>query len=116
MRIIFSSLFSVFFSFSAYSQDMITISKIIINGNKVTQNEIIIREITFQKDSTFTQSNFLKNLKKSKENLINLKLFNFVEITPIIDEGEADITINLTERWYLWPYPIFEVSERNFNS
>ena len=116
MRIIFSSLLTAFFSFSAYSQHMITISKIIIHGNKVTQNEIILREITFQKDNIFTESDFSKNLKKSKENLINLKLFNFVEINPIIEEGKAEITINLTERWYLWPYPIFEISERNFNS
>ena len=40
--------------------------------------------------------------------------FNFVDFTPIIKKSEVDI-LKVTERWYVWPYPIFEISERNFN-
>ena len=31
-------------------------------------------------------------------------------------ENKINFTIDLVERWYIWPYPIFEISERNFNS
>ena len=30
-------------------------------------------------------------------------------------ENKINFTIDLVERWYIWPYPILEISERNFN-
>ena len=98
------------------AQENIFISKIIINGNKITKNDIIIRELTFKKDSTYNFINLETNIIKSKENLTNLQLFNFIEIEKKIINKNAEITVNLIERWYIKPFPIFELSERNFNS
>ena len=98
------------------AQENIFISKIIINGNKITKNDIITRELTFKKDSTYNFINLETNIIKSKENLTNLQLFNFIEIEKKIINKNAEITVNLIERWYIKPFPIFELSERNFNS
>ena len=108
----------IIYSVSAitYSQDIITVSEININGNKITQENIILREIVFAKNNSFSISELESKIKESKYNLINLKLFNFVEIDYVLTDSKAKVTINLTERWYIWPYPIFEISERNFNS
>ncbi|MBL0054572.1 MAG: hypothetical protein IPP29_25400 [Bacteroidetes bacterium] len=50
------------------------------------------------------------------ENVMNTSLFNFVEIhvTPQDITG-ADITIIVKEKWYVWPFPIFEGVDRNIN-
>ncbi len=111
-----STLLLVFASFLGYSNNIITISSIKITGNKITKNDIILREITFHENSTFPFSDLEQKIKKSKINLINLSLFNFVEINYTLKGDQAKIIIDVTERWYFWPYPIFEISERNFNT
>ena len=42
-------------------------------------------------------------------------LFNFNNISTENNNGKTDIIIEVVERWYIWPYPILEISERNFN-
>ena len=116
MKLIFSTLLFLFISLSLSSKELVTISNIIINGNKITHEDIILRELVFSKNSSLKKNQLDKKIKESKENLTNLKLFNFVEIEYFITQDKVEITINLTERWYIWPYPVFEISERNFNS
>ena len=99
-----------------FSQNSITISSITINGNKVTKNDIILREVVIAINSSYPAADLEQKIKESKENLINLKLFNFVEISYTLTGEKAQLTIDVTERWYFWPYPVFEISERNFNT
>ena len=106
-------LFCYFFSFS---EEILTISEIVISGNKVTKEEIIIRELEFKKSDKLSISGLNEKIKKSKYNLINLKIFNFVEINHSKIDNEIKINIDVVEQWYIWPYPIFEISERNFNT
>ena len=93
------------------------IKEIIITGNKKTKNEIILRELSFNTIQNIDLKNLEKEITKSTNNLTNLNLFNFIEISYNINEQkDLFIKINIVERWYIWPYPIFEISERNFNS
>ena len=98
------------------AQAQITVSNIILSGNTKTQNEIIIRELSFAINETYTVFDLDKRIKKSKENLVNLKLFNFVTINKINNTDSVEIIIEVIEKWYIWPYPVFEISERNFNT
>ncbi len=109
----FSLIFFLFFSSTfVFSQSETTIINIEVLGNDRTKKEIILREVTFQKNKNYNQDILKAKIKESTENLNNLKLFNFVEIT----QNEGNIYIEITEKWYFWPYPIFEISERNFNT
>ena len=94
----------------------ITISNIVLSGNTKTQNDIIIRELSFEINTTYNSDDLSKRIQESKENLVNLKLFNFVSINKTVYKDSAKITINTIEKWYIWPYPVFEISERNFNT
>ncbi len=92
------------------------IHKIIITGNKVTKQHIITRELIFHDGDTIPAVILDNAIARSQENLMNIGLFNFVEITKYKDESnQTDIHINVTERWYIWPFPFFEVVDRNFN-
>ena len=116
MQKVFLTLLLVLSSFLGYSQNTINISNITITGNKITKEDIILRELLFSKNNSFSTSDLEHKIKERRINLINLKLFNFVEISYILKEDQAEIIIDLTERWYFWPYPVFEISDRNFNT
>ena len=93
---------------------------IILTGNKHTKDNIILRELTFSQNDTIPAFNLVDVIRKSRENLLNTSLFNFVTVEDsIISQGIIShiiIKINFVERWYFWPFPIFEISGRNFNS
>ncbi|HIG33102.1 MAG TPA: hypothetical protein EYQ09_06695 [Flavobacteriales bacterium] len=102
--------------FTQVAMAQITITSITLNGNLKTQNDIILRELSFEENKSYSNDDLTKRIEKSKENLVNLKLFNFVEINKNEIQGSAQITVDVIERWYILPYPIFEISERNFNA
>ena len=88
-------------------------------GNKVTRDQIILREMEFSAGDTLKLTDYCRLSRKSRQNLLNLPLFNFVEIDTLPIEGlddHKDVIINVIERWYIWPFPIFELADRNFNS
>ncbi|MCD6090861.1 MAG: hypothetical protein J7J72_05135 [Bacteroidales bacterium] len=102
------------------SLKIVYLNQIYLNGNKITQNKIIYRELAFKVGDTLCLKEFISNLKKSKENLQNTSLFNYVEVrdVQVASEGKiyANVHIDLDERWYIWPMPIFELAERNPNA
>ena len=106
----------LFLFLSQVAQAQITVSTIVLSGNTKTQNDIIIRELSFEKNVSYATDDLDKRIEKSKKNLINLKLFNFVTINKTEWKDSAEITIDVIEKWYIWPYPVFEISERNFNT
>jgi len=114
MRILLFSVILLFFTQVAQAQ--ITVTSITLNGNLKTQNDIILRELSFEENKSYSNDDLTKKIEDSKENLINLKLFNFVEINHKLTGNKVQLTIDVTERWYFWPYPVFEISERNFNT
>ena len=93
------------------------ISDFIIEGNKLTKERIIMREVTLQVGDTLYWSNLKAGMEQSRNNIMNLRLFNFVEIEPIqVDNEHVIILITVQERWYIYPVPIFEIAQTNFNT
>ena len=93
------------------------IDRISFQGNKVTKPHIITRELTFSEGDTLNYCELSKALSKSKENLLNTSLFNFVSLdTSRVEASHMEVTIRITERWYTWPVPIFAIADRNFNA
>ena len=100
----------------AENDSIFVISKINLSGNKITHDNIVFRELTFKIGDTITLSSYEKLKTKSSENLMNISVFNFVTITETIDNKNITVTIQLTERWYIWPIPVFDLADRNFNT
>ncbi len=102
---------------TASSSSFFIVKSIYIEGNKITKDKIIHRELLFKINDTIKQDLLPDILSQSKENLNNTSLFNFVYITDSLDSDSISIIINIKviERWYIWPWPIFELSDRNFN-
>ena len=114
MRLVFTFLF-LFSAFATYGQEVYRVNSIEIEGNKITKRATVLRELSFEIGDSLTREEFNEKLKQSELNIGSQWLFNFVDIVPNYNENNIDIAIEVVERWYVWPYPILEISERNFN-
>ena len=86
-------------------------------GNEKTKQFVLDRELTYQVGDTITLQELNQKTKRVEENLFNTSLFNKVTSSmSISDSGTVNVTYNLEERWYVWPYPILENGDRNFNT
>ncbi len=99
--------------------EIVSVGKITIEGNDVTRDKIISRELEFKTGQELLFTDLCQRADLSRENLLNRSLFNFVYLDLEPDElkpNVINITIRLIERWYIWPLPIFELADRNFNA
>ena len=102
---------------SMYESPIKIIHNIQIIGNQVTKEHIILRELTFSQSDTLANEAFIAALEQSKKNLLNTSLFHFVKIDwAILNPQEVFIVIQVEERWYTFPLPIFEIDDNNFNT
>lgn len=93
------------------------------SGNKTTRQFILERELAFHTGDTLRGKDLVLRSEKTRQNLLNTSLFNFVTVLPSCPFDTTappcrniDIAITVKERWYTWPAPIFEVYEQNFNT
>jgi outer membrane protein assembly factor BamA len=85
------------------------VDSIYIQGNEITEDYIIMRELTFGVGDTLTQTLLFYN----RERIYSLGIFNHVYLIPNVVEGKNILTIELEEGWYLYPIPFIDVKERD---
>ncbi len=110
--------FSWCFSQHYDSSAVYKISSINISGNKKTREAIITRELSRKVNDTLTLRGIGYFKKRSEQNIFNTQLFVYDTINPVIDHANKTIAVNIVvkERWYIWPVPLFEIQDRNFNT
>lgn len=102
---------------SILPDNLIIINDVQIEGNRITKRNIILRELLFSVGDTIEKMELIPGIEKSRENLLNLSIFNFVTFdTEHLEDGRINLLISVTERWYIWPSPIFEHGERNLSA
>ena len=93
------------------------ITSIDIEGNKKTQERIVLRELIFKTGDKLDLSELESAIEESKTNLLKQPLFNYVTIEQeIIDFNQVNIKIIVEERWFIWPQLHIYNNDRNFNS
>ena len=97
----------------------IRIDAIEVTGNQITKDFIILRELPFSTGDTIAEEGLEEQLRLARENLNNLLLFNFVEISrlqSVDDPSLITIIIQVEERWYIWPLIEVKLEERNLST
>jgi len=98
------------------SSRVLTVNRVLIVGNKVTKEGIISREITLKRGDTISLKRLQHELLWDKRKIYNLRLFHTVTVRALeMPDGTFDLLVDVTERWYTFPIPIFELSDRNFS-
>jgi len=95
--------------------------KIIFTGLRKTKRAIVAREIPFSVGTPILVEDTARFFQTAAYNIFNTRLFNYVQCR--VDSLQADssghstgiVRIQLHERWYTFPSPIFELADRNFN-
>jgi outer membrane protein assembly factor BamA len=94
----------------------VEVNRIFIIGNRVTRDQIISRELTLKQGDIVYTSDLPGILDLDRKKLLNTRLFTKVEIRTLdLDSRKIDLLVDLKERWYTFPSPVFELSDRNFN-
>lgn len=108
-------LFLVFF----VSAETYPIHSISISGNDRTKDFVISREMLVIVDSVYEQNNIQELIDVSKNRILNLNLFNKVDVNcQLIENNDIPgyaIQVTVVEKWFVWPIPFVEFSDRNFN-
>ncbi len=106
---------ALFFSLSHYAQDstQYIIDDFAIVGNKRTKDWVIIKECGFKKGNSVTLTQVREEIKT---NVLNQQLFTQVDVSPVVlPDKKILVLITVSERWYIYPAPILELAEPNFN-
>lgn len=94
----------------------VQIQDIIITGNQKTNKKVIFREIPFQTGDSISTKELPALLKEAHDLIYNTKLFVTVDVQPIqIDENNIRVFVAVKERWYTYPLPYIELSDRSLN-
>lgn len=97
-------------------QQTMRINDIQILGNQKTKDRIILRELLFNSGDMLVDTLFEAQLERSKQLVMNTGLFNEANFkVDTLQDNNLDITITVAEAWYIYPVPIFELIDRNFN-
>ncbi len=96
-------------------QDTVQIDKVFIVGFKKTKEHIIRRELSLEDGKYYTWESLTQTIQSDKRKLINSKLFLSVDVNTVeLSNQKVDIIIRVSERWYFFPSPIFQLADRNF--
>ncbi|MDN5212003.1 POTRA domain-containing protein [Fulvivirgaceae bacterium BMA12] len=94
----------------------VTIQNIFITGNKKTKEEIILRELDAEVGDVVLRSDLEKIIENDKNKIVNTQLFLSVDLQIVdIAFDQVEILVKVSERWYLFPVPVFKLEARNFN-
>ncbi|MCB0549262.1 MAG: BamA/TamA family outer membrane protein [Phaeodactylibacter sp.] len=119
MRIIFWLVLVVVAPYLVNAQlDYVYIDSISVLGNQKTRKSIILREMLVSQGDTVGLANLSALMDRSEELIMNTGLFNQAEISFKAWEGSTNkihLLVRVEEAWYLYPVPIFELADRNFN-
>ncbi len=93
----------------------VQIGNVFVSGNRKTKEKIILRELTLKPGTVFSRIDLPVIVQKDKEKLLNTRLFLEVDI-QLIERSQdlVDLVIQVKERWYFFPSPIFKLADRSF--
>ncbi|MEN8251064.1 MAG: POTRA domain-containing protein, partial [Bacteroidota bacterium] len=101
---------------SGVNQHQVYIDNIFITGNKRTRDKIILRELSFSKGEVYSIDVLRDKIEADRDKIYNTKLFNTVEVGLLeLDIDKVDVVVKVEERWYLFPIPLIDIIDRNFN-
>lgn len=95
---------------------MVQIIDIQVEGNDKTREYVIRREMSLHEGKIVALEDLPQLMAIDKKRISNTRLFLSVEMSVVnLDERHVRIEVDLQERWYVVPVPIFQLADRNFN-
>ncbi len=93
-------------------KEKLKLDTIIVSGNKITKDFIILKELSFKRNDSIT----IELLEFNKNRIYGTGLFNKIEESLFIQNGKTSLELRVYERWYLFPYPIIGFKDRDWSN
>jgi len=93
----------------------VEIVQINIAGNNKTKEKIIQREITFNVGDKIPVAELGAIIERSQQNIQNTGLFVKTVVDTTFVGQQLSVIFTVSETWYIYPYVIFDLADRNFN-
>ncbi|MBC5994769.1 BamA/TamA family outer membrane protein [Pontibacter cellulosilyticus] len=87
-----------------------------LSGNETTKDQVMLMELSFAPGDTIATAELESVLEENRRRLFNLRLFHYVNTSYTCADGKVQVTYDVQERFYLYPIPILDFAERNFNA
>ncbi|MBI1804211.1 MAG: BamA/TamA family outer membrane protein [Ignavibacteriae bacterium] len=90
-----------------------SVDSIMIVGNAHTKDFVVLREMTLRPGVSITKA----LLEYDQNRIYSLRLFNRVQlhVVPASTPGLAHLVVEVSERWYLFPFPVFGIKDRDWS-
>ncbi|MEP7266057.1 MAG: BamA/TamA family outer membrane protein [Saprospiraceae bacterium] len=114
----FSFLFILTLITVSINAQSLFIDSILYEGNTKTKNYIIRRELNFKENDTISLAGLTQKFNQNRSRILNTGLFKDVYLNIKswnTESNHISILIKVQEAWYIYPIPIFELADRNFN-
>ena len=97
-----------------HERNLFHINDIVINGDRKTKSYIIEREIPFKRGDSVYLNQLVEQFERARRQLMNTRLFNEVVVSLKGFRGyHVDVQVDVKERWYIFPIPLFKPVDRN---
>jgi len=113
---LFYTIFFLCISFIGSTAQHVIINNIIISGNKVSRESVVLRELTFKEGDTLSIEQLEIKMEASRTNLLNTSLFNYVFVNDSTKGNLSNIYVDVEERWYIWPVVDLVFEDRNIST
>ncbi len=114
---VFIFLFLAALTAKGMSSSHFTIRNISVAGNFKTQDRIVLIASNLSIGERILKSEMQARIISAQNNIQNTDLFNSVTVSNIpLNDSITELIITVTERWFIWPLPIFENADPNFNT
>lgn len=91
------------------------IQDIIITGNERTKPAVILRELPFKQNEEYPLGTIIEKFRKAKRQLMNTGLFrNVVVSLKNGSDRNVFISVDVEEKWYLWPAVFLKPVDKSF--
>jgi len=107
-------LISILFFENCIAQNVL-IKDITIIGNKKTKSKILLRELTFSVGDSLDIRTVQSLFESNSRYLIGTYLLSKCNFDYNQIKNDITIEMYVKEAWYIYPIPIFELADRNFN-
>jgi len=92
------------------------VKNVVVKGNKKTKEYIILREMQFKQGDSISIATINAALEQAKHQVYNTTLFSEIKVGfTVLSAYDITVTVEVKERWYIYPLPQFKLVDRNLN-
>ncbi len=95
-----------------FPDSVLVVDEVVVTGNEKTKQFVILREMSLRPGEQISR----ERIEYDRERIYSLRLFNRVQVRAVPSvPGKARVIVEVDERWYIFPFPILGLRDRDWS-